>query len=120
MKRGESTLLMALAGGASVAEAAGRAGLSERTVYRRLDDAAFRDEVASARSAMIERAVARLADAAAEAVDTLVELLAPPTPASVRCSASRALLEAALRWRAAEELEARVAALETELATSRR
>jgi len=113
-------LIAALAGGATVAEAARLGGVSEATVYRRRNDDAFTAAVAEARAAMIERAVARLAAAAAIAVGTLVELLKRDERSAIRLGAARALLEAALRWRAAEELEARVVALESELTASRR
>ena len=114
-------LIAALAGGATVAEAARLGGVSEATVYRRRNDDAFTAAVAEARAAMIERATARsIMAAAAIAVGTLVELLKRDERSAIRLGAARALLEAALRWRAAEELEARVVALESELTASRR
>jgi hypothetical protein len=50
-----------------------------------------------------------------EAVKTLVGLLNPSTPPSVRYSAGRAIVELGLRLREAVELEDRLKALETKM-----
>ena len=115
----DDALLTALAGGCTILEAAGHAGVSPRTVHRRLADAAFRDQVAEARAAMVERAVARLADAATAAVDTLVDLLTSAPPAT-RLGAARAVLEIGGKLREQGELEERVQRLEAALEMSGR
>ena len=57
--RGDFLLGNALAGGATVAEAAQQAGMSERTAYRWLNKPEFRRRVARIQQTMARRAVAR-------------------------------------------------------------
>ena len=111
-KRGNPTLLMALACGASVAQAAAKAGISERTAYRRLTDPAFRARIETLRAEMVQRAAALLIAAAIHAAKTLIDLQASATPASVRRRAARDILELSERLRQATILEKRLAALE--------
>lgn len=72
---GDVALALHLARGESVAAAAGAAGMSELSAYRRLEDEAFRRRVSELRSEMLDRAVGKLADAATEAAQTLRDLL---------------------------------------------
>lgn len=116
-KNADTALVAALAGGATVEAAAKLAGVSERTVYRRLENAGFRRQVAEARAAMIERATAKLAEASTEAAATLRALLDASSPPAVRLGAARAILELGTRLREAEELEKRIAELEVTLAS---
>jgi len=104
-------LLAALAGGATNAEAAKRAGIGESTVYRRLKEVAFRTQVNDARRAMVERAVALLADASAEAVLTLRALLTAESD-TARLGAARSILELGSKLRESVEMEARLSELE--------
>jgi hypothetical protein len=69
---GEEELIRALAAGASVREAAERAGVDERTAHRRLADADFRRAVRAARDRRFDAARGRLAwSRASKAVETL-------------------------------------------------
>ncbi len=87
-QKGEPTVLAALAAGATI-EAAARAGaVAVRTVYRRMDDPAYRAEVARQRQAAIDRALGRLSSASSAAVDTLVELAAGAESETVRLKAA--------------------------------
>jgi AcrR family transcriptional regulator len=109
----DDELILALAAGTTVAEAAERAGVSERTVYRRLDDAEFRRAVSETRSRAFDAAVGKLSGLAAQAVSTLERILQHGS----RCEALRAakiILELGPRLRIFTELEDRVAALEAE------
>ena len=54
-RKGHSALLLALAGGKTVREAAREAGVGERTVHRRLRDSEFRVQLNEARAEMIAR-----------------------------------------------------------------
>jgi hypothetical protein len=108
----DSTLLGALLGGASAADAAAQAGISERTACRRLADPAFRAALVDAQHEQRARVVDALGAAATQAVATLVELLAPGFPPTVRHAAARSVLELGLRLHEEQELEARLAALE--------
>jgi hypothetical protein len=108
-------LIAALAGGATIESAAARAGVSERTARRRLDEPEFRKQVDEARREMLTRAVGKLADAGTEAAETLRKLLQAESE-SVRLGACRAILELGTRLREAEELERRLVALEEQQA----
>jgi hypothetical protein len=110
--RGEANLLMALACGATVAQAATKAKVSERTVYRRLQDAAFHQRIETFRADMVKRSAALLIAAAQLAAKTLVDLQTATTPASVRRRAARDIIELSEKLRQATVLEKRLAALE--------
>ena len=111
-KNADSALVAALAGGATVCDAARQAGVGETTVYRRLQEPAFRQDVTETRARLVENAVGQLADASTAAVTTLRALLGAEGE-SVRLGAARAILELGARLREAVELEQRIAALET-------
>ena len=110
--KGDAVLIAALAGGATCEAAAKQAGVSERTVRRRLEDSAFRQRVAEARDEMLAQAMAQLSRAAAGAATTLVLLLAKDVPATVRLGASRAILDTLLRWREQASLAERLDRIE--------
>ena len=113
-KNADAALIAALATGATVRDAASDVGVGERTVYRRLDDPAFRRQVDDARAALIATAVARLGAASTKAVATLEGLLTADSEA-VQLGAARAILDAALKWREHQDLTERVAVLEEQL-----
>ena len=112
--RGDSTLQIALAAGATVSQAAGKAGLSERTVYRRLQDPTFHQRIDALRADMVQRAAAVLIAATLLAVKTLIELQDPKTPAFARRRAARDILEMSERLRQATFVEKRLVALENQ------
>jgi hypothetical protein len=58
---GDDALILELASSSTVRVAAERAGVGERTVYRRLDDPAFRRRVSEARGELFSAAMCRLA-----------------------------------------------------------
>jgi hypothetical protein len=113
-KNTDAALALALASGLTVGAAARRAGVGERTAYRRLADAAFRARVAALRGEMVERALGRAARGMSAAADTLRQLLKADKE-SVRQGAARALLELTVRLRESVELEERLAALEAQV-----
>jgi hypothetical protein len=112
-KKGDSPLLLALAAGRTVREAAELAGVGERTVTRRLADPDFRRQVAEARSAMMDRALGKLADATSDAVATLKDLLDAASE-TARLGAAKSILELSTKLRETVELEQRIAALESQ------
>jgi hypothetical protein len=114
--KGESVLVAALAGGATVRDAAKTANVGERTVYRRLEDPAFQQEVTDARAELIGRTVGALVEASTEAVQTLRTLLGIGYPPAVRLRAARSVLELGTQLRESEELGKRIAALEQQQA----
>jgi hypothetical protein len=113
-RRGDTAVQAALAGGDTVAQAAGKAGLSERTVYRRLQDPAFKRCIENLRGAMVQRAAALLIAATLLATKTLIDLQDPSMPASVRRRASRDIIDLSQKLREATILERRLVALEQE------
>jgi transposase len=114
-RRGDVSLQVALASGDSVVQAAAKAQVSERTVYRRLEDPAFRRAVDVVRAGMVERVAALLITAAMSATKTLIDLQNPTYPAAVRRSASRDTLELTRKIREVLFLEKRIVALEKEV-----
>ena len=113
-KRAEEPLLSALAAGSPVEEAAKAAGLSPRTVYRRLAEPGFRGRLATARDELASEALSELAGCASEAVATLRRLLRANNE-HVQLGAARTLLDQLLRLREALALAERVATLERRL-----
>jgi hypothetical protein len=93
MKKVDDALVMALAAGASVADAARHARLSERTARRRLQDPAFRSRVDAARRELVTQVVGRLSAVGVLAGDTLHGLVRSAKSESVKLGACRAVLE---------------------------
>ncbi len=108
----DTVLVLALASGATVEDAARRANVGISTVYRRMKDAEFQLQVQEARGAMLTRTVCDLADATTAAVRTLRQLLDAEGD-QVKLGAARAILDQAVRLREHTDLEMRIAALET-------
>ena len=115
-KKAQDVLLLALACGASVEAAASQAGLSPRTVYRRLATPGFRSQLSGLRADLVQRATGMLSAATLEAVKTLISLQEATTPAAVRLGAARTIIELGLKMREEGELSERLAALEATLA----
>lgn len=114
--RGRSTadaaLLTALSKGLNVRTAAQQAGLSERSVYRRLRTPAFREALSAARREALDAATAALSNASGSAATALIGLLRDGTPPSVKLQAARSILELGGKLREEVEVEARLTALE--------
>jgi hypothetical protein len=112
----EQVLLTALAFGATVENAARKAGIGERTAYRRLADPDFRARLSQARQEAVVRTAGMLTGAAVGSVKTLVDLQQDASvPAAVRRGAARDVLEMAVKYRESAEMEQRVAAIEDRL-----
>ena len=107
----ETTLILALAAGASTRKAGEKAGFSERTVRRRLRDDGFCREVARARGRIISRTASMLATTSQRAVVTLNKLMDDANPA-VKRMAARSVLDSLARISAQTEIEERIAQLE--------
>ena len=112
----DERLLLALACGATVENAARSAGVSESTAYRRLREAEFNRRLQQVRADMVQRTAGMLTAAAGEAVKTLLALQKESIPPATRLGAARAVLEIGLKLREAAELEERLAALEQRFA----
>jgi hypothetical protein len=80
-RRGEDPVVIALARGASKEDAAAIGGVSRGTVFGWLKDDEFRGRVQYERQRLVDRAVGRLADRSARAVDGVAKRFAAPVPA---------------------------------------
>ena len=114
-KRAEAPLILAVASGRTLRDAARAAGVAERTAYRRAAEPGFKRAVQQARADLLARAVGQLADATTAAVATLVALLDAEAD-TVRLSAARAILDSAMRGAELVDLAARVESVEVMLA----
>lgn len=105
-----------LAGGATFKDAAAGAQMGERTLRRWFaEDADFRSEVATLRAAMVSAAAGRLADGMTEAADVLRKLMTNED-ANVRLKAAAKVVELGLKVRNQDEIEERLAAVESAIA----
>jgi len=110
-RKGDAELILALAGGSTVRQAAKRAKVSERTAHRRLNDRDYRRRIDAARAEMISQATGQLAKAATDATTTLSKLLKSESDA-IRLGACRTILENCERLRQGVELSQRMTELE--------
>ena len=111
-RKTDATFITALACGASVEAAARKAGMSERTAYRRLAEPAFRDRVTQARADTAQRLSNLLTAAGLEGVKTLVTLQDASYPPPVRLRAAEATVELGLKLREESDLIRRFGGLE--------
>lgn len=107
----DAVLVSALASGFTYEAAGKKAGVSERTVRRRLEDEDFQRQLREARAEVVDRSTRMLSQAAVGAVGTLLELLKPPSPPAVRLGAARSILELAVRYRESDDLAEKVGKL---------
>jgi hypothetical protein len=115
-KRTERVLLQALACGATVENAARKAGICERTVYRRLADPVFYRQLQELRTEMVQRTAGMLTGAGMGSVKVLVDLQGDVSvPAGVRRRSARDVLELGLKLRENTTGEQRQSVLEEHL-----
>ena len=118
LREADDALLLALDCGLSAEQAAKQAGVSVKTAYRRLEDAALRGRLGDLRAELLARAAAMLTAAAVESVRTLADLLKPANAPATRLNAARAILEHGVKLRAIVEVESRLKDLEDRVAQS--
>ena len=116
--RADESLIAGLAAGAPIKEAAAKAGVCERTAFRRLSDPSFRQRLAETKGRMLEMVSARLTNSATAACDELERLLQKAESESVRLGAARTILEQVLRLRELVEIDQRLLAIEQSVAKS--
>ena len=116
-RKRDTELVLALACGASPDNAAQKAGLSRRTVFRRLADPAFVAQVGAMRADIARRAAGMLTAAGLAAIKTLTTLQESASSEAVRLGAARATLELGCKLRETVEWTERMAALEGRLET---
>jgi hypothetical protein len=96
----------------TIAEAAGKLHLSERTLYRYLEDTTFRAALGQAESAAIHNAARRLIRGSGGALDVLQELMLTAESESVRRLAASDWISNTLRWAELATVAARVQEME--------
>jgi phage terminase small subunit len=89
--------IVALLSSPSMTEAAAQAGVTTKTLERWLRDEDFVREYRAVRSQVMETAVARIQNAASEAVEALPRNLSPPAPASTQVRAAVSILALAAK-----------------------
>jgi hypothetical protein len=117
-KKAEDKLLLTLACGATVENAARQCQLCKRTVYRRMEEPDFKKRLQALRTDMVQRTAGALTAAGSEAVRALLELLRGARAEAVRLGAARSVLEIGMKAREFAELEERLAALEQQAETN--
>ena len=115
----DDLLMLALACGATLENAARQAGISESTVRRRIQDPEFQRKITTLRWDMVQRAVGMVTAAMAESVKTLIVLQKESVPSSSRLGAARTMLEIGLKLREQHDLEQRLAELEERMAATK-
>jgi hypothetical protein len=114
-RKRDDALLLALASGQTVRDAARAAGISERTATRRMAEHDFRARVAELRDGMVARALGRMADGMSDAADKLRQLLLSARSEAVQLGACRTLLGLGVKLRESVEIQQRVEDLEKKI-----
>jgi len=111
--RNQEKAISALLVRPSVQEAAQVIDVSERTLWRWLEKPQFQEAYRRARRQAVSHAVAQLQRITSEAVQTLSDVMQDRgATSSARVSASRAVLELAIKAVEIEDLEVRISELE--------
>ncbi|TWT69444.1 hypothetical protein [Crateriforma conspicua] len=95
--QGDDRLFRALVSGCHVENAATVAGVSERTAYRRLADPELRRQLDEARQSLRESILARLSDAAHDAIGVLNDLMVSSDDDRVRMQVAKTLLDSLMQ-----------------------
>lgn len=107
-------LLLQLAQGLSVRDAAKQAGVSEPTVFRRLKEPDFISELTRLRGQLWDDALRKLTASACKAVERLAQLMNDADSENVKLKAAQLILEQGSKLRETVEFEQRLAALENQ------
>lgn len=111
--RKEDAALVALISEPTLREAANKAGISEATLWRWLQDPEFQEKYRTARRQAVSQSITQLQKISSEAVETLREVMnSKETPPASRVTAARAVLEMSIKAVEVEDLAVRIEALE--------
>jgi hypothetical protein len=114
----DDKMIAALAAGKTQKEAAQEAGMSERSVRRRMDDPNFRRRVNEACLAMYNTAIGKASAQSDQAVTTLVEILTDGDREANRLRAAQLLLGLGKEHLQVKQLQDRLTTLEDTLRTA--
>ena len=99
-RQNNEALIIALATTSTVREAAAKAGVSETTAYRLLNDADFKKAYNNYKQALLENSATALSLQLADAIKAMGEIVTDAeTPAAVRLQAADAIFKNTLRVR---------------------
>ena len=117
--RKQEEAIAALLTARNVEEAAKSIGVATRTLIRWQQVPEFQTAFREARRAAFGQSIARLQQASAAAVSTLLKIMVDPNaPASVRVRAADSVLDKAVKAVEAEDIQVRLTALEQAAAES--
>jgi AcrR family transcriptional regulator len=109
----QTKALSALLCSATLAEAAKKSNVPERSLYRYLRTPHFADAYREARSKQVQQAICQIQRISTKAAMTLETIMTDPlTKATARVLACRTILHTALQAVELEDLQARLTALE--------
>jgi hypothetical protein len=109
--------IFALLSEPTLEDAARQAGIQRSTLWRWLQDSAFRSFYMQARRLAVQRAIARTQAVTCEAVETLREVMNnPASRGSERVAAAKAIIDYAFKGIELEDLAQRLEAVEMVLA----
>lgn len=110
------SLIIALLSTPDIQSAAIKAGISESTAWRWMQDDEFQAKYKAAKKQALSVAIAQLQAATGEAVQTLRDVAADAdSPASSRVSAAKSILELAIKAAEIEDIEQRLSDLEAQI-----
>lgn len=112
----QTRAIVALMENRTIADAAYKAGVNERTIYRWMNDPFFKLHLVEAEAQAMGSATRRLSQGANDALDTLSQIMNDPEmAASIRLAAARTWLEYNFKFRSrSEEVEVRITQLEAQ------
>ena len=116
----KEAVALALLEAPTIAEASRKAGVSERTIYVWLKTPEFQEVFREVKRQFITLSLSRLEGITGEAIETLREIMLSGEGESPRVSASKAILETALKLYEYEQLEERITKLEERLNENQR
>ncbi len=113
--------ILALLTERTLAKAAAKCGLSERTLRRwQTEGSNFKAEFEDTRAAMFEAGISRIQTLAAEAVNTLEDLLSATEAPSVRLGAARTIAEIGMHQHEADAILRKLGEIEAAQERQRR
>lgn len=112
----QDKVIASLISHSSIKDAAEASRVSETTIWRYMQDAAFMEQYRTARRQVVEHAIVKLQHASGAAAKVLLEVAEDITaPSSARVSAARVILEQALHSIEMDDIQARVERIEAHL-----